>query len=413
MDIPTSKLIIERYEGLLKDVLRHGHTHYTLYGGRGSTKSSFVAIAAVLLLLSDRKYNAICFRKVANTIRHTVFPQYLYALELLGVTDRFRAIQSPFEITYTATGQKIMFHGMDDPGKLKSLKAQTGYFAVTHFEELDQFAGREETRTVIQSTMRGGGADAFFWNFETFNPPISASNWANLDLLNVNPNRLVVRSSYLDVPVDWLSREFFDEAEYVKKINPRAYEHEYLGVATGTGGNVFENLKDELPEVEAESGGDTLYGVDFGYYPDPWAFAVCRYDAARRALYVVDEAKAFKLNNRAAYEIIREHGVGDGDLVICDSAEPKSIADYAEYGLYVKGAEKAPDSVRYSIKWLQGLTAIYIDNENCPNAYKEFSTYEYTRTRDGELVSAYPDKENHFIDAVRYATNLLWRRRGV
>lgn len=100
------------------------------------------------------------------------------------------------------------------------------------------------------------------------------------------------------------------------------------------------------------------------------------------------------------------------DLIMCDSAENKSVADYRAYGLLARGAEKGPGSVDYSMKWLQSLKAIVIDSKRCPETYKEFIEYEYERTKDGEVISGYPDKDNHSIDAVRYATSQIWRRSG-
>jgi phage terminase large subunit len=113
------------------------------------------------------------------------------------------------------------------------------------------------------------------------------------------------------------------------------------------------------------------------------------------------------------YNILtKEHGLNNADLLIADSAEPKSVGDFKAYGSNTRGAEKGPESVRYSIKWLQGLASIVIDNKRAPYHAEEFLSYEFERTRDGEIISEYPDKNNHAIDDTRYATNLIWRRRG-
>ena len=104
--------------------------------------------------------------------------------------------------------------------------------------------------------------------------------------------------------------------------------------------------------------------------------------------------------------------VSKDDLITADSAEPKSIADFKAYGAFIRGADKGPDSVRYGIKWLQGLRHIYIDKRKCPNTWREFTQYEYEKDRDGNFISAYPDAENHSIDAVRYAMEKHYKRRG-
>ena len=101
------------------------------------------------------------------------------------------------------------------------------------------------------------------------------------------------------------------------------------------------------------------------------------------------------------------------EILTCDSAEQKSISDYKSYGAYgARPAEKGPDSVTYSMKWLQSLCHIYIDPKRCPETYKEFVEYEYERDKNDEVISGYPDANNHHIDAVRYALERLWKRRG-
>ena len=396
-------------------VKRHDYTHYTLLGGRGSTKSSCVSIEVLLLIKRHPSVHAAVFRKVAATMRDSVFAQYTWAIDKLGLTDEFTAHTSPMEIIYKPTGQKILFRGLDDWSKIKSIKVPFGYIGVTHFEELDQFAGRDEIRRTLQSTMRGG---KLYWNFESYNPPATQANWVNQDAVKQRDDRLIHQSCYLDVPREWLEEQFFLEAEELKRINEKTYRHEYLGEITGTGGQVFEHIVPRTVTDDEIRGFERVYhGVDFGWYPDPWAYVQCAYSPAARRLVIFDEATAYKANNRETADILKAKGAplqrqdGEG-LLVCDSAEPKSVADYAAYGLKVIGAEKPAGSVVYSHKWLQGLSEIVIDPARCPATWKEFSEYEYERTKTGEVISGYPDKDNHLIDATRYALNLMWRRRG-
>ena len=137
------------------------------------------------------------------------------------------------------------------------------------------------------------------------------------------------------------------------------------------------------------------------------------YDAARRRLYIYDEYRANKMSNRETWDALQSlKGVTTDDIITADSAEPKSVSDYRAYGAKCRAAIKGADSVRYGIKWLQSLTAIYIDPERCPETAREFANYEYERTRDGEIMSSYPDADNHSIDSVRYATERIWRKKG-
>ena len=326
------------------------------------------------------------------------------------MAEYWKANKTPMELIYKPTGQKIMFRGADDPMKIKSIKVPFGYIAVTHFEEKDQFAGRSEIRTILQSTMRGGDK---FWNFESYNPPISRDNWANIDTLEPRADRLCHKSNYLEAPSEWLGDQFLAEAEYLKETNERAYQHEYLGIPVGTGSDVFENVEvREITDDEINRFDRVLNGVDWGYFPDPWAFNRCQYDSAQQTLYIFDEMEVNKLGNKETADMLLAHGITKEDIITADSAEPKSVYDYNKYGLKCYGAEKGPGSVERSMVWLQRLNKIVIDPKRCPRTKDEFIRYEYERNKEGEIITGYPDKNNHHIDAVRYATETIWKRVG-
>lgn len=408
-EVKLSEVLGPAFHSLAWDVFHHGHTHYDLAGGRGSLKSSCVSLLVPLILLQTPDAHALVLRKVANTIRDSVYAQYIWAIEKLGMTAFWDAKVQPMELIYRPTGQKIMFRGADDPMKIKSIKVPFGYIAVTHFEEKDQFAGRSEIRTILQSTMRGGSV---FWNFESYNPPISRDNWANIDSAEDREDRLCSHSTYLEAPQDWLGEQFLIEAEHLRATNERAYRHEYLGESVGTGGNVFENL--ELREItDGEIAGfDRIYqGVDWGWFPDPFAFIRLHYDHARETIYLIDEIYENKMPNDVSARKIKEKKFTD-TYITCDNAEPKSIADYRAMGLPAKEVNKGPGSVEYSMKWLQ-RRKIVIDKRRTPNAHNEFVSYEYERDKDGNFISGYPDINNHAIDATRYALERAWRRMGV
>lgn len=408
-DIRLSEKIGSAFYDVAHDVFHHGHTHYDFSGGRGSLKSSTVSVLVPLLLINNPGTHALVLRKVANTIRDSVYAQYVWAIGELGMAAYWEAKVSPMELIYKPTGQKIMFRGADDPMKIKSIKVPFGYIAVTHFEEKDQFAGRAEIRTILQSTMRGGSK---YWNFESYNPPISRDNWANKDSLEERTDRLCHKSTYLQAPPEWIGEQFLAEAEHLKATDERAYQHEYLGIPVGTGGNVFDNL--ELREITDEEIAqfDRIYqGVDWGWFPDPFAFIRLHYDRARETIYLMDEIYQNKLTNEASGNIIIQRGYKDA-YITCDSAEPKSVADYRAMGLQAKAAVKGPGSVDYGMKWLQ-RRKIVIDRKRTPNAYNEFVNYEYDRNKDGDIISGYPDENNHLIDATRYAVERISRRMGV
>lgn len=408
-EVRLSQIIGPAFYEVAKDVFRHGHTHYDESGGRGSLKSSFISIVVPLLVVSNPSAHALVLRKVANTIRDSVYAQYLWAIGELGMAEYWEAKVSPMELIYKPTGQKIMFRGADDPMKIKSIKVPFGYIAITHFEEKDQFAGRAEIRTILQSTMRGGST---FWNFESYNPPISRDNWANKDSLEERSDRLCHKSTYLEAPPEWLGSQFLAEAEHLKETNERAYRHEYLGEAVGTGGNVFENLELRAITDDEIKRFDHIYqGADWGWYPDPFAFVRLHYDKARETIYIIDEIYANKLTNEASGKMILDRKYNDA-YVTEDSAEPKSVADHRAMGIPAKAAVKGPGSVEYGMKWLQ-KRKIVIDKSRTPNAYREFVGYEYERNKEGDIISGYPDADNHTIDATRYALERVFRKMGV
>jgi phage terminase large subunit len=187
-----------------------------------------------------------------------------------------------------------------------------------------------------------------------------------------------------------------------------------LGIANGNGGNIFENVTiREITNAEIQLFDRIYNGVDWGWFPDPWAFNKMYYNAASMTLYIYDEGHENKKSNKETYDLlVKDHGITPNDKITCDSAENKSIGDYRSYGLYARGAIKGPGSVDYSMKWLQSLKEIVIDNARCPQTAKEFMDYEYERDKEGNIISGYPDKDNHHIDAVRYAMEEVWKRKG-
>lgn len=405
--INIADLISPAFDAAFFDIQAHKHTHYWFPGGRGSGKSSFVeGIAAPLLLTQHPECHMVVLRKIGRTIKHSVYPQVQWGLERLGLLDRFKFTISPPEMTYKPTGQKILFLGLDDPAKVKSIKLPFGYVGIVCFEELDQFSGMEEIRSVLQSLLRGGNK---YWVFYTYNPPKSRNNWVNEEVLLDYEDRLVTPSTYLQVPREWLGSQFIQEAEKLKAKNDVSYRHEYLGEVTGTGGSVFDNVSDmNMDDKQVRSFDKLYYGLDFGFAVDPLAFVSMYYDAKREDLYIFDELYQQRLTNSRAAALIKEKA-GSG-YIIADSAEPKSIKEMRDCGLTIGGARKGPDSVEYGIKWLQDRAHIFIDKRRCPNTYREFITYEYERNRQGQFISAYPDKENHALDAVRYGMERVMRR---
>ncbi len=412
-----AKNIGRAFVDLYRDIKERKHDDYWLEGGRGSIKSSFWSQIVPEELENNPNWCAVCIRKVANTLKDSVYSQLEWGMDNLSETfpfinENWVKTKSPLEMRNKKTGQMIYFRGADDPGKIKSIKPPKNmYIALIIYEEFDQMTGMNEVRKIDQSVKRGGNE---FITFRVYNTPKSKRHFVNIEKRLPNPKRLVHKSTYLDVPVDWLGQPFFDDAELLKQNNPTAYANEYLGEETGDGGNVFENVElREITDDEIENFDYLYQGMDFGWFPDPLAWTKMCYQPNKLTLYIFDEYVVNKMSNLKVWNYLKENkGVKNDDLITGDSAEPKSIGDFQSYGSLMRGAKKGPDSVEYSMKWLSGLAKIVIDPRRCPKSAEEFTTYEYPQDKDGNYITGYVDADNHCIDSVRYATNPIWRRKG-
>ena len=402
-----ARVLAKSFVDVNRMITAREYSEYVFKGGRLATKSSFIALKVIEIIKQNPTFHALAVRPFENTLRDSVYAQFMWALSELGDTHNWKLTTSPMQCEYLPTGQRIYLRGADDPGKIKSIKPPFGHIAVLWFEELDQFRGEEQIRDVTQSAIRGGDVG---YVFKSFNPPRSRSSWANRYVLNKKPNLYVHHSTYLEVPREWIGAFALDEADMLKEANEKAYRHEYLGEPVGDGSNVFENVTlRAITDNEMMAYDRRYYGQDWGWFPDPNVFEGMHYDANRRVLYLFAEVTGHKHTNEQWAERIDAY---KNELITADSAEMKSVGDFKSYGFMMSPAVKGPGSVEYSMKWLAGLKEIVIDPSRCPLAAKEFINYEYDKTRDGEVISSYPDRDNHSIDAVRYALERVWRRSG-
>ena len=246
-----------------------------------------------------------------------------------------------------------------------------------------------------QSVFRGG---AYSLCLKSFNPPMDRDHWVNG--LEDKPGRFCHRSTYLELPPAWLGQRFLADAEHLKRVNRPLYDQEYLGIPVGDGERVFPNLR--LEAFDRSRLGRVVSGVDWGWWPDPWAFVRIAYDGQTRTLFVLDEDRGNRLGNLESGRRVLAR-IGDNEPVLADSAEPKSIADYRRLGICCRAVAKGRGSVAYGYKWLQSLSAIVIDPVRCPETAREFRACVYDN-------GALPGKDDHQIDAVRYASSAFWRQ---
>jgi PBSX family phage terminase large subunit len=237
----------------------------TLRGGRNSGKSTFAALLTLLAMNLHRDRNAVVVRKVAATLRHTVMAQYVQCLDMLGIRGKCSVRYAPMQISFLGTRQKIVFLGADDPGNIRGIKPDVGYFAILHAEEANQFASRAELRDMATSALRGGPAAL---EIDVYNPPRFLSHWINRERFDAGARSMTVHTTFRDVPAAWTTDRMRREAEALEERNPDAFRNEFLGEAVAFGGAVFPNAQRWSGDVEID---EALCGVDWGFFPDPWA----------------------------------------------------------------------------------------------------------------------------------------------
>ena len=400
--LKISDLLTPRFYPLYLAWKSNKYTRLVCKGGRGSAKSTNIALILVVDLM-QYPINTICFRKVGETLRKSVYEQIKWAIKFLGVEEYFEYKLSPLEIIYKERGNKFIFMGVDDPQKSKSIKEAQFPVARYWFEELAEFKNEDEVETVLNSIFRGKLEKGLIYKgFFSYNPPKMKHNWVNkkYNYSFIENNVFVHHSVYLDNP--HISEEFIKEAEAVKAKDETKYRLVYMGEPIGNGLVPFPNL--EIREIEAtEIAGLEKFrnGVDWGYGVDPLAFVRWGYDKKKGIIYALDEYYGVGLKNRNLANYILSKGYDE--LVMCDSAEPKSIDELKEYDISAWGAKKGAGSVEYGEKWLSDLEAIVIDPKRTPNISREFEMIDYDTDREGNPLPRLCDSNNHTIDATRYA----------
>lgn len=403
--IKISSLIPKPFHSVWKAAKDRDILHVVCKGGRGSGKSSDIAHIIIQLIMRCA-VNAVAIRKIDNTLEQSVYEQLKWAVVEQQVMHLFKFNKSPLRITYIPRGNYISFRGAQNPERIKSLKDARFPFAIAWIEELAEFKTEDEVKTITNSLLRGELGDSLFYKFfYSYNPPKRKSSWVNKKYeTQFQPsNTFVHHSTYLDNP--FIAKEFIEEANATKQRNERRYRWEYLGEAIGSGVVPFDNLEFRtITDEEVANFDNCRDGVDFGYANDPLAFVRWHYDKKQTTIYAIKELYGVKISNRKLAEWIQNQGYST-DHIYCDSAEPKSIAELRnEHGIkHVQGVKKGPDSVQYGEEWLGDLEAIVIDPKRTPNIAREFENIDYAMDRDGNPLPRLIDKDNHTIDATRYA----------
>ena len=403
--IDMSQLIPSHFHDLWRATKDRNILNIIAKGGRGSGKSSDTAIIIAQLIMRY-PVNALILRKIDNTLASSVFEQIKWAINEMQVSHLFQLKVSPMEIIYKPRGNKMIFRGAQNPERIKSLKDARFPFTIAWIEELAEFKTEDEVTTITNSLLRGELDDGLFYKFYyTYNPPKRKQSWVNKKYeTSFQPdNTFVHHSTYMNNP--YIAKEFIKEAEGARERNEMRYRWEYLGEAIGSGVVPFNNLQIEsIPQDLYDTFDNIRNAVDFGYATDPLAFVRWHYDKKKRIIYAMDEYYGVQISNREFADWLHKKGYQSDDIY-ADSAEPKSISELKkEHGIKrIKGVKKGKDSVEYGEQWLDDLQAIVIDPKRTPNIAREFENIDYETDKDGNVKPRLEDKDNHTIDATRYA----------
>lgn len=378
---------------------RSRYRNEAVKGSRRSKKSKTMALRTIYRIMKYPLSNMLVVRKTYRTLKDSCFTELKWAIKRLQVEHLWQVKESPLEMTYVPTGQKIYFRGLDDELKITSIAVEVGVLCWMWIEEAYEITKEEAFDTLAESIL--GDCPEGLWKqiTLTFNP-WSDRTWIKARFFDVDdPDILTMTTNYMCN--EWLSPDDRKEFERMKRQNPRRYNVAGLGNWGVVDGLVYEKyteqaftLKDLPPDAQS------AFGLDFGYTNDPTAFFCGFISLEHRRLYVWDELYKKGLSNKAICGEVTRMGYAK-EQITGDSAEPKSIDELKGLGLTrIKGAKKGKDSVNNGIQWIQDLEIIV--HPRCVNFLTEISQYQWKKDKFGKALNE-PEGDDHLMDAMRYA----------
>ena len=371
-------------------------------GSRASKKSKTMALWCISQLMKHPQANLLVIRKTYRTLKDSCFSDLKWAIHRLGVDEHWSYTTNPLEITYIPTGQKILFRGLDDPLKVTSISVDIGCLCWCWIEEAYEITN-EEDFDMLDESIRGEVPDGLYKQITiTFNP-WNEKHWLKKRFFdNPSEDTLAITTNYLCN--EWLDESDKNVFEKMKINNPRRYQVAGLGNWGIVDGLVYENFKEQefdLEEIKRIPNIESAFGLDFGYTNDPSALFCGLVDRKNMKIYVFDEMYEKGLSNKAIYENILKMGYAK-EQITADSAEPKSIDELRNLGLYrVSAANKGKDSINNGIQYIQDFEIII--HPRCVNFLTEISNYTWDKDKFGNKLNKPIDDFNHLLDAFRYA----------
>ena len=395
----------------LKELVGKGYNDYwnckkryrVCKGSRGSKKSKTTALEMIFRLIKYPLSNGLVVRRYKDTLRNSVFSDLNWAIHKFGLDDYFESTVSPMQIVRKSTGQKILFRGLDDGQKVTSISVDKGVLCWVWIEEAFEITN-EADFDKLDMSIRGEVPEGYFKQFTiTFNP-WSATSWLKARFFDVTDDDIFTKTT------TWECNEWLDASDRnlflkMKVNNPRRYRIEGDGEWGIAEGLIYEKVRFEafdIDKIRAINGIKAAFGLDFGF-TDPNAFVCMLIDNTAKKIYVFDEWYKTGVTNKIIAQAIKDKGYG-GQRIICDNAEPKSIAELQEEGINAEASRKGKDSVNHGIQLIQNYE-IVVHDVNCPEFKGEILNYCWVKDKNGKPTDK-PDHDfSHGMDAMRYGAS--------
>jgi len=383
----------------LKHQLKNQNRYQIYYGGSSSGKSFSLAQRTVLDVLNGKR-NYLIVRNVQNTIRRSCLNEITKAISSFKVADYFDINKTDLTITCKLNKKQILFAGLDDPEKIKSITPIDGVITDIWVEEATEC----DYKAIKQLDKRLRGRSKAKKRLTLSFNPILRDHWLYKEYFSIweDNKKYVEKEDVSILKTTYKDNQFLTEDDIKaleNETDPYYYEVYTLGNWGILGAVIFKNWKvKDFTNIESTFD-NFRNGVDWGFGSDPFAFIRAHYDKSRKRLYLCDEIYATELENEDSANLVKDKV--NNEIVICDSAEPKSIKDFKKHRVRTVAAKKGPGSIEYGIKFLQSLEIII--HPRCQNARNEFSKYKWKEDKMGNVLPIPIDKDNHIIDALRYA----------
>ena len=370
------------------------------FGGSSSGKSYFICQKIVVDNMNG--VNWLICRNVANTIRRSTFNEIKKAISKMGLTKYYKINSTDMLITNTLNGRQIMFAGLDDPEKVKSITPADDVLHRVFVEEATEI--RRDAYMQLKKRLRGN-SDISKHIIFAFNPILKShwiyqeffGKWEDNKNVYEDSDLLILKTTYKDNI--FLTED--DRRLLEDESDPYYYNVYSLGNWGILGHVIFKNWHVEDLSALIPQFDKIHNGLDFGYAADPNALIKVHLDKARKKIYVFDEYYQAGMSDEELLRVCRK--MVAQQYVICDSAEPKTIDYLANNDIRAVACVKGADSINRGIRWLQGYEIIV--DVRCQNFKNEIEQYHWQEDKNGNAMARPVDLNNHLIDALRYALN--------